>query len=435
LPDIANNSIEPSPKRKFKFKIPRRLSTHAQRSKLPLPEPPPVPSLGRPESDSNAADEEEDDYVYHVAMVSDILTPRGSDQYWGVRMPAPQLDILFSEETGSMEGASLEALVYMLTDPQPSRPRTGIDVDDLLDTFLLCFRSFCDPVALAKAVISRLEEQPVGLNNSQREAWPLYRSLVKSRVLRFINTWIDQYWIHEKDRIAGIHIKGFFSPADDQFEPEERDEIVRKLNEQREVAISLAPSGVSADQPQPEQTVKSSIRVACRQKQIQYKGRLQARAEKLARRVRQPTLTDDEVLSARALDDLISSSDGGMHILILNSRELCQQLARQLALFMSEGYLRIVPEDLWYRFGLGYDCDVETARSTQQAYETALSSWITGSILDQAEADTRAAVMTFFISLGLVCSVVCIFYLPLTLVDSDHMNTTTTARCVAFVMA
>jgi hypothetical protein len=377
-------------------------------------------------------DEEEDDYAYHVTMVSDILTPQGSDQYWGVRMPAPRLDILFSKETGSMQGASLEALVYMLTDPQPNCTPTDIDVDDLLDAFLLCFRSFCDPVTLAKTLISRLEEQPVGLNNSQREAWPLYRSMVKSRVLRFINTWIDQYWIHEKDRIAGLHINGFFSPADDQFESEERDEIIRKLNEQREVAISLAPSGVSADQSQPEQTI--NIRVACRQKPIQYKGRLQARVEKLARRVRQPTPTDDEVLSATALNDLISGSDGGMHILILNSRELCQQLARQLALFMSEGYLRVVPEDLWYRFGLGHDCDNDTARSTQQAYETALSSWVTGSILDQAEADTRAAVVTFFIALGLVCSVVCMFYLPLTLVDSDHMNTTTTARCAAFVM-
>ena len=341
-------------------------------------------------------------------MVSDILTPRGSDQYWGVSMPAPRLDaadVLLSEETGYMEGASLESLVYMLTDPQPSRIPAGIDVDDLLDTFLLCFRSFCDPVVLAKALISRLEEQPEGLNNSQNEAWPLYRSLVKCGVLRFINTWIDQYWIHEKDRIAGLHIKSFFSPADEQFEPEERGKIVRKLNGQREVAISLAPSGVSTDQSQPELTVKSSIRVACRQKPIQYKGRLQARVERLVRRVRQPTPTDDEVLSARVLDDLISSTDEGMHILVLNSHELCQQLARQLALFMSEGYLRVVPEDLWYRFGLGYDCDIDIPRSTQQAYESALSTWVTGTILDQAEADTRAAVVTFFIALGLVRSV------------------------------
>jgi hypothetical protein len=382
-------------------------------------------------------DEDEDDYAYHVAAVSDILTPRGSDQYWGVRMPAPRLDaadILLSEGGGSMQGASLEALVYILTDPQPCRTPTGTD---LLDTFLLCFRSFCDPVVLAKALISRLDEQPVGLNKSQREAWPLYRSLVKSRVLRLINTWIDHYWLHEKDRIAGLHIKSFFSPEDERFEPDERDEIVRKLNERREMAISLAPSGVSADQLQPDQNiVQSPIRVACRQKPLQYKGRLQARVEGLVRRVRQPTPTDDEVQSAKALDDLICGLDGGMHILVLNSRELCQQLARQLALFMSEGYLRVVPEDLWYRFGLGHDCDVDTARSTQQAYEIALSSWVTGSILDQAEAEARAAIMTFFIALGLVRSV---GYLLTTSslrpVDSDPMSTTTTARCAAFAKA
>lgn len=367
--------------------------------------PPPVSYPGKPESENNATDEDEDDYAYHVAAVSDILTPRVSDQYWGVRMPAPRLDaadILLSESGCSMQGASLEALVYILTDPQPCRTPTGTD---LLDTFLLCFRSFCDPVVLAKALISRLEEQPVGLNKSQREAWPLHRTLVRSRVLHVIHTWIDQYWMHEKDRIAGLHIKSFFSPEDEQFEPEERDEIVRKLNERREMAISLAPSGVSADQPQPEQTVQSSIRVACRQKTLQYKGRLQARVEKLVRRVHQPTPTGEEVLSAKVLDDLICGPDGAFHILVLNSRELCQQLARQLALFMSEGYLRVVPEDLWYRFGLGHDCDVDTARSTQQAYESAVSSWVTGSILEQAEADNRAAVMTFFIALGLVRSI------------------------------
>ena len=405
LPDIANNDPEPSPKRRFRLKLPRRLSTNTRRSKLPGS--PPISSYpGKPESDSKAADEE-DDYAYHVAMVSDILTPRASDQYWGVRMPVPRpdaLDILYSKDTGSMQGASLEALVYMLTDPQPCHLPTSID--NLLDTFLLCFRSFCDPVVLAKSLISRLEEQPVGLNKSQRESWPQYRSLVKTRVLRLINTWIDQYWIHDKDRIAGLHIKAFFSPEDDQFEPGEREEIVRKLKEHREVAISLAPSGTSADQPQPEQTaVQPSFRAASRQKPIQYKGRLQARVERFARRVRQPTPKDDDIQSAKALDDLIGGTDTGMHVLALNSRELCQQLARQLALFMSEGYLRVIPEDLWYRFGLGHDCDIDTARSTQQAYESALSSWVTGSILEQAEADTRAAVMTFFIALGLVCSV------------------------------
>ena len=122
----------PSPKRKFRFKLPRRQSTYTQRSKLPLAEPPPVPNSGRPETDSNATGEEEDDYVYHVSMVSDILTPRGSDQYWGVSIPAPRLDaadVLLSEETGYMEGASLESLVYMLTDPQPSRVPAGIDVE------------------------------------------------------------------------------------------------------------------------------------------------------------------------------------------------------------------------------------------------------------------------------------------------------------------
>ncbi|KAF8272213.1 ras guanine nucleotide exchange factor domain-containing protein [Lactarius quietus] len=85
----------------------------------------------------------------------------------------------------------------------------------------------------------------------------------------------------------------------------------------------------------------------------------------------------------------------------MNSQEFCQELARQLAIFMSEGYLRVIPEDLWYRFSMGVGSDADTARSTQKTYESALTSWVTGSILDQVEAETRAAVMTFFIALAL----------------------------------
>ena len=377
----------------------------AKRTKPP-PDASPDGDASQLESADNAANEDEDEYNFHVAMVSDILSPQDSDRYWGVRMPEPEhdaADIVLSEEDDSLKGASLVALVYTLTDPQPRS--TPINDADLRHTFLLCFRSFCDPVDLAKALIGRLEDQPVGLNDSQREAWPLYRSLVYVLVGRLIETWIDHYWVPEKDRIAGLYIRDFVSQEHEKFGPDARDKIVRKLNEKREVAICLAPSGAAADQSRPEPTtVNASVRLACRRKPIRYKDRLQARVEKHVRRVRQRTPTDDDIQSAQTLDDLIGSADGPVHILTLNSRDLCQELARQLAIFMSEGYRRVIPDDLWFRFGMGYDCDGDIARSTQQAYEYALSSWVTTSILEQVDANARAAVMTFFIALAMVCS-------------------------------
>ncbi|KAI0304499.1 ras guanine nucleotide exchange factor domain-containing protein [Multifurca ochricompacta] len=395
------SNTAPSPKRKIRFRpstLTRRQSNAAQQSK-PRDAPPIIASI--PSQPQSKGKEEEDEYNFHVAIVSDVVTPLEWDQYWGVSMPDPvgeAADVLFSEESGSMQGASLIALVYILTDPQP---RTPIGDDDLLDTFLLCFRGFCDPVELAKALLSRYEEQPGDLNDSQREAWPAYQSSIKARVLGLINTWVDQYWVHEKDCIAGLHLKDFVSLIDEEFAIDERAEIVRKLNERREEAVSPAASGDSVDQSQSDLNPKSSSRVACRQTPIQYRGRLQVRVQKFIRKVTQPTPTDVELQSAKALDDLIYSNDGNIHILDLNSREFCQDLARQLALFMSEGYLRVMPEDLWYRFGLGHGCDSDTARIAQQTYESALSSWVTGSILDQVEAETRAAVMTFFIALAL----------------------------------
>lgn len=367
-------------------------------------------------------------------MVSDIISTEESDQYWGVSMPGPfqdAADVVLSEESGSILGASLKAQVHIITDPQPHAIPAGVENFD--DMFLLCFSSFCHPVDLAKTLIARCEEleQPVGLNDSQREAWPLYRSLVKYRVLHLINTWVDQYWIPERDTVAGLHIRDFVSLTDGLFELEERDEIIRKLDEQREVAISLAPFGDSAYQS--DQTIKASDRIACRQRPVRYRARLQARVEKLVKMVPQWTPTDDDHRSTKALNDLICSTEGGIHILDLNSRELCQELARQLALFMSEGYLKVIPEDLWYRLGLIHDCDGDVPRSTQQTYENALSWWVTGSILDQVEADTRAAVMTFFIALGLVC-LLKFDLTPLNALDSGPTNITITARCAVFMM-
>ena len=333
-------------------------------------------------------------------MAADVVSLEEAEEYWGVRMPAPvddAADFFLSEESGSMQGASLAALVFILTDPQPRIPASD---PNLLDTFMLCFRSFCDPIEVAKALISRYEEQPGSLNRSQREAWPTYQSSVKARVLRLVSTWIDQYWIHERDSIAGLHIKEFVSFMDEEFLPYERAEIIRKLGDRREEAIALGSSRNSVEVPQPD---GSSSRATCRQKPIQYKGRLQVRAEKINRKVSQLAPTDYEFQRAEALDDLVGNSDNTIHILDLNSRELCEELARQLAIFMSEGYLRVIPEDLWYRLSMGHGRGADTARSTQQSYESALALWVTGSILDQVEAETRAAVMTFFIALALVC--------------------------------
>jgi RasGEF N-terminal motif/RasGEF domain len=332
-------------------------------------------------------------------MVSDIVQSQELDEYWGVSMPVPvgdAADVIVPEGSDSIQGASLSALVYIFTDPQP---RTPIVHADPLDTFLLCFRAFCDPVDLAKALISRYEEQPVNLNDSQRDAWPLYQSSVRARVLCLMNNWISHYWLHDKDHIAGLHLKEFVSRTDERVAPEVRAEIIRKLNERREEAISLGPFGDSTDGPQSD---PASDRATCRQQPVQYKARFQTRVEKFIRSVPQRTPTDDQFRSAEALNDLLNVTDGNIHILDLNSRDLCGELARQLTLFMSEGYLRVIPEDLWYRFGVGHRCDADTARSTQQNYESALSLWVTGSILDQVDAETRAAVMTFFIALALV---------------------------------
>jgi hypothetical protein len=398
LSESESSQLTPSPKKRIRFRRPtlsRRQSNITKARDAPAP---PASSPIQPEPEER--DEEEDEYSYYATMAADVVSPVDAEEYWGVRMPAPvgdAADFILSEESSSMQAASLPTLVYILTDPQPRIPAND---PNLLDTFMLCFRSFCDPIELTKILISRYEEQPRTLNRSQREAWPAYQSSVKARVLRLISTWIDQYWIHERDRIAGLHIKEFVSLTDEGFLPNERAEVIRKLNDRREEAISLAPSVNSTEGFQPD---ASSSRVACRQTPIQYKARLQARAEKLVRKVSQPAPTEDELQNAKALDDLLGSNEHTIHILDLNSHELCQELARQLAIFMSEGYVRVIPEDLLYRLSLGVGCDVDTARSTQQSYESALSLWVTGSVLDQVEAETRAAVMTFFIALALVC--------------------------------
>ncbi|KAF8272214.1 hypothetical protein EI94DRAFT_1796349 [Lactarius quietus] len=217
-------NITPSPKKRIRFRCPT-LSRRQSNITKPRDTPPASsPILPEPEE----KDEEEDEYSFYANMAADVVSQEGEEEYWGVRMPAPvggSADFFLSEESGTMQGATADSA----NDP------------DLLDTFLLCFRSFCDPIELAKALISRYEEQPRVLNRSQREAWPAYQSSVKARVLRLISTWIDQYWNHERDRIAGLHIKEFVSLVDEEFLPNERAEVIRKLNDRREEAIAWFP--------------------------------------------------------------------------------------------------------------------------------------------------------------------------------------------------
>ncbi|KAI0259838.1 ras guanine nucleotide exchange factor domain-containing protein [Gloeopeniophorella convolvens] len=333
-------------------------------------------------------DAEVEDLEYYSNMFSEIITPQELERQHYIKMPGPIGEaavVQRSEETGRLEGATLAALVHILTDPQV----LTLDKNhvSLLDAFLVCFRSFCGPVDVAKALMSRYDERPRRMNRTQRAVWPSYRSALRSRVLRLITTWIDEYWIHGQDRFAGLHIKEFI------------------LDNRRAEAIALAPSVAEVNPRQPELEAKSASRIACRQAAIQYPPRIQEKMQAFIRTASSEAPTDEELRSARALDELIGENGDRVHVLEMNSRDLCHELARQLTIFMSEGYRRVVPEELWHSHGkTSRDQSASIrARTTQQDYEDAITTWVMTTVLDQIEAEARVSVLNFFIALALRC--------------------------------
>ncbi|KFH69584.1 hypothetical protein MVEG_04392 [Podila verticillata NRRL 6337] len=101
-------------------------------------------------------------------------------------------------ENNQLTGATLGAYIELLT-PH----RTGAD-PSLVSTFFITFRLFSTPSEVVSLLIGRFNQKPpVGLDVRQSKLWiQKKQDRIRQSVYSALKTWIDNYWVTEKDSEA-----------------------------------------------------------------------------------------------------------------------------------------------------------------------------------------------------------------------------------------
>ncbi|KAK3814468.1 MAG: ras guanine nucleotide exchange factor domain-containing protein [Benniella sp.] len=116
-----------------------------------------------------------------------------------------EADEVLYNDNGTFVAATLDAYIEMLTShkntPEPM----------FVATFFTTFRLFTDPVELVQLLIKRfVKSPPAGLNEQEYTVWQQQKQeRIQKRVHIALKTWLEGYWVSEKDRFAFKPIMDF----------------------------------------------------------------------------------------------------------------------------------------------------------------------------------------------------------------------------------
>ncbi|KAF9923648.1 hypothetical protein FBU30_006263 [Linnemannia zychae] len=107
-------------------------------------------------------------------------------------------DEVYYNENGVLVAATLEAYIEMLTSHKDA-PDSA-----LVMTFFTTFRLFTSPLELTELLIKRfMKAPPSGLNENELMKWAQQKQeRIQKRVHIAFKTWLEGYWVSEKDREA-----------------------------------------------------------------------------------------------------------------------------------------------------------------------------------------------------------------------------------------
>lgn len=312
-----------------------------------------------------------------------------------IEMPSPVGGAAnFLIEDGVLKYASLQALIAILTN---SKPNPNIrHLDQLHDTFLLCFRCFSTPADVGNALTARYRQpQPENLTEEQENAWPFHLQAIRLRVMDVLRAWVDSYWVHEDDRQAAPLIQHFLESTTELRWSEASKKIAQSLR--RHFLIPNHPH-MCRDTRHLQAINGAALKVRFAEHRKDSVGLLETYAVKPLR----GSSGQNALNSANVADGLVRNEDVA-HVLVFDSKQHCTELARQLTLFMSIEFRKLDPEKLWYHSRRQCeDCDTEQTVKILQLHALALQVWTARTVVEQDDPDTRAGVLIFFVALAFV---------------------------------
>lgn len=283
---------------------------------------------------------------------------------------APQ-DVAYNSE-GQLVGATLEALVEKMT-AHDQIPDAGFQA-----VFFLTFRLFTPPTNLAEAVIARFNlARPAGLTDADTTLWSQQKLLpVRLRVQNLLKTWLEVYWRVGTDDEA--------IPALQKFVRETMAEVYPGPAQRLDDLI-LTRSSLTASQPSP----------------ISERQRLNERIRDVAVPLN-PTLASGSssteiprpIMTKALLASLRSRNFDSIAVTDFDALEL----ARQMTVVESQLYCAIPAEELIELGRPGAPPAVNVKAVT--SFSTAVTGWVSESILGEQDVKRRALLMKFFIKVA-----------------------------------
>ncbi|KAB5595877.1 Cell division control protein 25 [Ceratobasidium theobromae] len=347
--------------------LPSLLDSPSQPSE-PAPDTPHSPDF---DDDTESLMVEPSAESFHFALEPKSLppVPQPADLL-AVRSVHPH-DVAYNTD-GTLIGATLDALLEMMTaqDRTPDPKLTA--------TFFISFRLFTTPLELVDVLHRRWDMRPPSDTYSPDEydIWCRERlEPVRLRVYNFIKTWLDAHWQPSTDAVALAKLRDFVSSTAASMNPQAVQRLVDLLTQREPTAASDA--------------------------------RLMAQANAMAARARSIERTRSKnshaaaptpVLSKSLFAQLRSAAYPSINVVDFDPLEL----ARQFTIMESRLYSKILPEEILH-VGLRSAAERGNSIRAMSTLSTAITGWVTETILDEPDTKKRTALLKLFIKIAGHC--------------------------------
>ncbi|KAF8578064.1 ras GEF [Ramaria rubella] len=281
-------------------------------------------------------------------------------------------DIAYNPE-GAIVGATLDVMVEKMT------PHDALVEPAFHQIFMMTWRLFVSPPEFVNALMGRYSLQPpAALKDSDLDVWVKRKATpIKLRIANLIKTWLENYWRPETDDAVLTQLSQFVRGTIAFQFPAPAQRIL-------EIIRARTLSDESIVSPRPIDRTKSVDRL------------------REAPSVPPPPVSPSEIPRPTITKTLFAALKN-KNFLAINITEFdALELARQFTIMESKLYMLVQPQEVLELGQTGGAPAINVkAIST---LSTAITGWVTESILDESDAKKRTNLVKFFIKVADRCS-------------------------------
>lgn len=276
---------------------------------------------------------------------------------------------IYCNSEGTILGATLNVLVEKMT------PHDALVEPTFHQIFMMTWRLFMTPPELVNALIERYNlHPPTILKGDDLEVWVKRKATpTKLRVSNFIKTWLENYWRSDTDDTVLTQLSQFV-----------RDTVALQFSAPAQRILEVIRARTISDHsivsPRPIDRTKSV-------------DRLRETPTSLPTPV-SPSEIPRPTINKTLLAALKNKTYSNVTITDFDALEL----ARQFTIMESKLYLRVQPEEV-LEVGQTNGAPATNVKAIS-TLSTAITGWVTESILDEPDTKKRTNLVKFFVKVA-----------------------------------